>query len=104
VSAGLNVSDAQLVILHEVAAQLVAPGGYTIAEGASQVGLNRRSLAKVLEAGHLVRTDTGDPDTDGGRYRLHLTDSGRLQLQLAIERNLIHATAFGRPLLPERVA
>lgn len=95
------VSDAQLAILAEVAGQLVAPGGYTQREGASQVGLNGRSLRRLLEDGHLTRTDTGDPDTCGGRHRLHFTDSGRAQLRRAIERNLLPATMFGQPLVPE---
>lgn len=93
------VSDAQLAILTEVAAQFVAPGGYTQTEGASQVGLNKRSLRRLLDDGHLTRTDTGDSDTCGGRYRLHLTDSGRAQLRRAIERRLVPAVMFGRPLL-----
>lgn len=94
-----QVSDPQLAILAEVAGQLVAPDGYTEAEGASQVGFNKRSLAKLLEGGHLVRTDTTDPNTCGGRYRLHLTDLGRTQLRHAIERRLVPAEMFGRPLL-----
>jgi hypothetical protein len=101
------VSDAQLSILAEIATQLVAPGGYTEREGASQVGLNKRSLRKLIDDGHLTRTDTGDTgdsDTDGGRYRLHLTDTGRAQLSLAIERRLVPADAFGRPLIEGVVA
>ena len=93
------VSDPQLAVLAEVAGQLVAPGGYTEAEGASRVGMNKRSLARLLDAGHLVQTDTGDSDTCGGRYRLHLTASGRAQLRAAIERRLLPASMFGRPLL-----
>lgn len=93
------VSDPQLAILAEVAGQLIAPGGYTQAEGASQVGLNKRSLHKLLDGDYLTRTDTGDSDTCGGRYRLHLTDAGRAQLRRAIEQRLVPAAMFGRPLL-----
>ena len=95
------VSDAQVAILTEVAAQFIAPGGYTETEGASQVGLNKRSLRRLLDDGHLARTDTGDSNTDGGRFRLHLTASGRAQLRLAIERRLVPAQMFGRPLLDD---
>lgn len=96
-----GVSDAQLAVLAEVAGQFVAPGGYTEIEGASQVGMNRRSLQKLLDDGHLTRTDTGDSDTCGGRYRLHLTSSGRAQLRSAIEHRRVPAQMFGRPLLEE---
>lgn len=88
----MTVTDAQLAILADVEQMLTDPAGYTRDEGASQVGFNRRSLEKLLEAGYLRRTDTGDRDTDGGRYRLHPTPEGLEQLRQAVaaRRIVVH--------------
>lgn len=83
------VTDAQLCILAEVEATFHNPHGYTRTEGASQAGLRRRPLDQLIDRGYLRRTDTGDPDTDGGRYRLHTTPAGLEQITAAVAHRLL---------------
>ena len=70
-------------ILAEVAAEIAA-GTYAEEFGASRVGFNKRALRSAIDKGLLLQTDTGNSNTDGERYRLHLTNAGREQLRLAI--------------------
>lgn len=67
--------------------------------GGSQVGLTRTVVERAVADGYLDRTDTGDPLTEGGRYRLHLTETGRQQL---IADNTRRSAEMGRT--PEQAA
>jgi len=84
-----QVTDAQLCVLAEVEGTFHDPDGYHRAEGASQAGFRRRSLEQLIDRGYLRRTDTGDADTDGGRYRLHTTPAGLDQITAAVTHRLL---------------
>ena len=72
-------SSGALNVLHEVAGRLVVTAN---AAGADRLGLHKGSLRLCIDAGYLLQVDTGDPNTDGGRYRLQLTAAGSEQIRL----------------------
>ena len=82
-----RISDAQLAILADLAGQLLAQPVL----GADQLGITRRSLDAMLAANLIERTDTGDPDIAGGRYRLHLTSTGQDELRRGLAGRLFTA-------------
>lgn len=75
--------DGALAILAEVAMRFTQGAAAIEAGGVSWVGFRRPSLRNALSKGWLEQLDTGDPDTDGGRYRLRLTTAGHEQLRRA---------------------
>lgn len=64
--------------------------------GADQVGLRKDALRKAIADGLVRREDTGDPNTDGGQFRLHLTDAGAAELAA----DDTYASAAGLPRRP----
>lgn len=58
--------------------------------GAPQCGFKAVTIARLLDRGWLTRVDNGDPDTDGGRLRLYLTDDGRQQLAASDAWDVYH--------------
>jgi N12 class adenine-specific DNA methylase len=75
-----DASDGELNVMHDVVQYIDRLDDPEL--GGSQIGLNNRSVESAIANGYLRREDTGDPSTDGGRYRLHLTEEGRRQLEL----------------------
>src|SRR4029450_1439162 len=63
-------------------------------------GLSPGALDVAVERGWLRREGTGDPDTEGGRYRLYLTDTGREQLRLDDARRAAEHLPTGHTLAP----
>ncbi|WP_292605917.1 hypothetical protein [Nocardioides sp. REDSEA-S30_B4] len=75
----LRASDAVICVLLEVAHCIDA--GHDDGIGAPAIGHNKRSVESAVAHGWLTRSYVGNSDTEQGPRRLHITDSGRHQLE-----------------------
>ena len=83
------LSDAQIATLADVD-HWTRRSGLDRSEGTGNVGYRKRTIAKLIETGHLRLTDNGDPARyDDGRYRLHLASKGHEALRDAVARRLV---------------